>query len=83
MEYQDDQPSNHPAEGAYYYREQVDRYVIFEKEVGQEEEYHPDYPVDEKPRQRTRTPPQQNQDHQYHYHDKYDRLHKAPPFRNL
>jgi hypothetical protein len=47
MEYQDDQPSNHTTDRADDYGEQVDRYVIRQNEVRQEEENHPHDPVDD------------------------------------
>ena len=47
MEYQDDQPSNHTADRADDYGEQVDGYVIRQNEVRQEEENHPHDPVDD------------------------------------
>jgi hypothetical protein len=37
MEYQDDQPSEHPADRADEYGEQIDGYVVRKNEVRQEE----------------------------------------------
>jgi hypothetical protein len=47
MEYQDDQPSDHTADRADDYGEQIDGYVIRQNEVRQEKEYHPHDPVDD------------------------------------
>jgi hypothetical protein len=71
MEYQDDQPSNHPTDRANKYGEQVDGYVIRQNEVRQQEENHTNDPVDDKVPQITCSPRQYEQDDNYHQYE-YD-----------
>ncbi len=78
MEYQDDQPSNYPADRTDEYGEQVDGYVVGKNQVRQEQENQPDDPIDDELPQITRTSRQQEQDH-YHNQYEYDEFH-YPPF---
>jgi hypothetical protein len=77
MEYQDDQPSEHPTDCADEYGEQVDGYVIRQNEVRQQEEDHPYDPVDYKVPQETRATRQHEQDDCYNQYE-YDEFHRPP-----
>jgi hypothetical protein len=77
MEYQDDQPSNHPTDRADEYGEQIDGYVVRKNEVRQEEQNHPHDPVDDEMPQETPAARQHKQDDYDHQYE-HDEFHNYP-----
>ena len=72
MENQDYQPSSHPTNGAHQNAQPVDRYVVVEHQVRQEEKNHPQNGVADEPHQ-TEAPPHEDQDPKHHQ-DEDDQL---------
>ena len=50
MKYEDDQPSHYPTDSADKYGDEIDGDVVHKDKVRQEDENHPEDPVDDKPR---------------------------------
>jgi hypothetical protein len=77
MKHQDNEPSDNPTDRADEHGKHVDGYVIRQYEVSEEQEDHPDNPIDDEPPQKTSASRQQKQDH-YHNHYEYDEFHQGP-----
>jgi hypothetical protein len=76
MQYQDDQPSNHPADRADEYGQHVDGYVVSKNEVRKEQEDHPEDPINDELSQVTPASRQEQQDRYYHQYE-YDEFHHS------
>jgi hypothetical protein len=77
MEYQDDQPSNHPTDRADEYRQHVDGYIVCENKVRQEQQDDSGCPIDDEPSQKPPASRQEEQDPHYHQYE-YDEFHHSP-----
>ena len=77
MEYQDNEPSENPTYSADEHGKHVDGYVISKNQVSEEQQHHPDDPIDDELSQITSASRQYEQDHYYHHYE-YDGFHQAP-----